>query len=444
MLKHGGSMVTRISPDLQDFSVVIEKMSSHNSDCARGWNPQGPAPDSETVLLKLQGAFLKAVKRSGINVWYSNLNSGNSVGDNPPDAQLMQRLEMLFVGDDAILRITVHPEELYTLTTLQNGGKGDAKSPEATPFPIPFMQNFEEETVSKPPRLWYDQMGAFEVQKSPYNDAHVHGKVMRQVVPVWPQCWGYSCTGPSTYFGPSEMKGDLAILFDVRFEDEAELKVDFLDVLPTNVRYHAMRLDSQGMFTVGNDTSHPASRGPVKFATDKWHRVSIRNNPAWQTLRVDGRLLTNVSLESPLSGEAACDKKKFPEKLSAADENEVMGVLGLSPGPDWAMDEESCRNACCEAGDKCYLYLFSTHTWHSKCLIGKTMSSGYHIKFTLSRYIYASFDNFHVKPGPDELIPEQDVTTFDAKLWDSRASSISAFMFLGTWLAIFLHSLLHR
>ena len=60
MLEHGGSMVTRVSPDKKDFSVVIEKMSSKNSTCARGSNPSSD-PEEEDVVLTPRAASLRQV-----------------------------------------------------------------------------------------------------------------------------------------------------------------------------------------------------------------------------------------------------------------------------------------------------------------------------------------------------------------------------------------------
>ena len=65
-------------------------------------------------------------------------------------------------------------------------------SPPSKPFPLPFTQDFDKETISAPPAYWYDQMGAWEVQADP---AKPTNHLMRQVSPVWPACWGYSCTG---------------------------------------------------------------------------------------------------------------------------------------------------------------------------------------------------------------------------------------------------------
>ena len=55
------------------------------------------------------------------------------------------------------VKLTVHPEEIYTITTLKTGKKGVAPSPSppSTPFPIPFTQDFDHENISAPPAYWY-------------------------------------------------------------------------------------------------------------------------------------------------------------------------------------------------------------------------------------------------------------------------------------------------
>ena len=137
---------------------------------------------------------------------YSDLKSGTNHGDNPSDASVFKQLATLAIGSDGTVKVTVHQEEVLTLTTLTTGSKGVARSPSSpgAPFPLPYMQSFDVEAVHSPPKYWYDQMGAWEVAHA----ARGHGisvdddnQVMRQVVPVWPACWGYSCSGPTTYFG---------------------------------------------------------------------------------------------------------------------------------------------------------------------------------------------------------------------------------------------------
>ena len=65
-------------------------------------------------------------------------------------------------------------------------------------------QTFDAEVLHSPPRYWYDQMGAWEVAAATRQGSaqgQGHNQVMRQVTPVWPDCWDYSCAGPTTFFG---------------------------------------------------------------------------------------------------------------------------------------------------------------------------------------------------------------------------------------------------
>merc|ERR1740121_1345744 len=97
---------------------------------------------------------------------------------------------------------------------------------------------------------------------------------MRQVVPIWPECWGYSCSGPTTYFGPAEFTGDLEVSMDLRLEDHATFTLDFLNAQNKNINYGTVELDTAGSFKLGKAT------GSVKFDTNTWHTVSVRNAPA--------------------------------------------------------------------------------------------------------------------------------------------------------------------
>lgn len=408
MLKNGGSMVTRVSPDLNDFSVVIEKMSSANSNCARGSNPTSD-PKKEDLVITLHGAFLEAAQRKGLNVWYSNLESSNSQGVNPPDDQLFQKRTPMKVGSDGTVKLTVAPEEIFTLTTLSNGGKAIAKSPAATPFPIPFEQSFDDEKSPAPPKIWYDQMGAWEIQASPYGDEKSHGNVMRQVVPVWPACWGYSCTGPTTYFGPSEFTGDLTVSVDVRLEDHAEFIMDFLDKSNKAAGFGKLVLDSAGSFSLGSTS------GKLDFAVNNWHQIELHmGGPAgaWQAASVDGKVIANISLSGAIQDDASCSDSAFPRDLSGKQ------ALGLQAGPAAATTVDTCRQACCDQGSDCEIYQFSeTPSRPPNCWLGQASSYAddtkgnyvsrgravqgkpWHIKVQLSRYIFASMDNFKITNG---------------------------------------------
>jgi len=406
MLKNGGSMVTRISPDLKDFSIVIEKMTSANSRCARGSNPDSNSTE-EQVVLTLSGALLEAAKRTGLNVWYSNLGTDNQMGVNPPDDQVFQKLQKLVVADDNTVRLTVKSEEIYTLTTLTVGGKGSAASPPATPFPIPFTQTFDDEKVFSPAKIWYDQMGAWEIQNSPYGDDNGSNKVMRQVVPIWPQCWGYSCTGPTSYFGPTEFQGDLTVSMDVRLEDDAVFTIDYLNSHNKKIAgQRKLDLDSRGNFSFGN------VNGSVDFGINKWHTIEIRQEIG--QVKVDGKVIVDVG---PSLEWQTCDASAFSVDLAGK------RAMGLNAGPKSATSEDLCRQACCDAGDSCEIYQFFEYPSSSpRCWIGTahsfvddpdkvyasrsrpTHGHPWHLKIQQSRYIFASIDNFKISKNAQETL----------------------------------------
>merc|ERR1712048_182906 len=271
-----------------------------------------------------------------------------------------------------------------------------------------YTQSFDDEQVSAPPRIWYDQMGAWEIQETPYGDDKLHGKVMRQVVPVWPACWGYACSGPTTYFGPSEFMGDLTVSMDVRLEDNAIFSIDFLNEKNHNMHYKRLDLDSRGNYSFGD------SKGNAAFGINKWHTVTLRLADGWQSATFDGSLLANVSTSA--LGAETCDMSAFPKDLSGKQ------AKGLSPGPASSTTEEQCMQACCDAGTDCEIYQFAENpSRNPQCWIGKSSKfaddpsqmyksrsrvpkkvPGWHIKVQLSRYVFASIDNFKITQNKDD------------------------------------------
>eukprot|EP00928_Gymnodinium_smaydae_P079276 TRINITY_DN63246_c0_g1_i1.p1 TRINITY_DN63246_c0_g1~~TRINITY_DN63246_c0_g1_i1.p1 ORF type:complete len:772 (+),score=156.27 TRINITY_DN63246_c0_g1_i1:85-2400(+) len=395
MLRNGGSMVTRVSPDLKHFSIVIEKMDPANSVCGHGVNPQQTV-NGEEVVIKLKGSFgARAAKGLKLHVWRSNFAGSSSFGANPPDSEVFQRMEPMHVGSDGVIKLWVKPEEIFTITTLSSGGKPKLTSPPEKAFPIPYKQSFDSERLGAPARLWYDQMGAWEIQKSPYGDEATRGNVMRQVVPVFPACWGYMCEPPTTYLAPSSLSGDLTVAMDVRLEDYGGITLN-----PQGGNYSPLVLKSgrdgqPGSWQLGQRT------GKLNFAPNKWHKITLRMHPnGWQTASVDGKFLrASMSLIEFQNNQDTCTENTFP--LSTRGRRH----LGMKPDP--ATTPESCRQACCRDENLCDVWQFDGE----KCEIGRAAFSyekdltrrwiggtrwplsGWHLKVRLSRFMHASIDN---------------------------------------------------
>lgn len=356
------------------------------------------ASDIGSHLRSGQCLLKSAAKRSVLQLWRSNLTSSSSYGVNPSGDQLFQKLEPISVSADGVVRIWVHPEEVLTLTTLTTGGSITIESPPKAPFPLPYTQSFDDERIGVPARFWYDQMGAWEIQDSPYGDVATRGKVMRQVVPVFPQCWGYLCESPSTSLGPSSFKGNITVSLDVRLEGHGAISLN-----PMGLNHAPLRIDSQGKWSLGQRRS-----GNVNFDPDVWHTVTFR---MWadgsQDAFVDGKeVMPKVALLS-LRGQKQhtteqCDGDTFPISTKGRKQ------LGLKK--EQATTYELCRQACCRDENLCDVFQFDgttceigrlaggydkdkTHIWSGG---SRWEAEGWHLKVRLSRYMYASLDNFRI------------------------------------------------
>jgi len=406
MLKLGGSMVTRVSPDRDQFSMVIEKMRTEGSVCGHGENPWQEV-QAETVDIKLEGKFLEAARAAGeLQIWRSDMTSSSDYGVNPPDGMLFQQWDSIKVPENGELSISVHPDEVFTLTTLKTGGKKIQESPPSKPFPIPYNQNFDDEQTGHPPKMWYDQMGAWEIQESPYGDAAERGKVMRQVVPVFPNCWGYTCDTPLTYFGPNTFSGDLTVEFDIRIEKEGGVMLK-----PLGQNYSTVSLQAGGNWSIGGKKSE----GSTHFPPDQWNHVSMRVLPSGdQVVKVNGQELVAASSGAILlrQDEAGpvehCEEDDFPIS--------TVGKKYTGLKPDRAYSAENCRMSCCMDENLCNVWQFNgeAENGESMCQMGRMedgyeidnsgkwkgatrgVSEGWHLKLKLARYQFTSIDNFRI------------------------------------------------
>lgn len=111
---------------------------------------------------------------------------------------------------------------------------------------------------------------------------------MRQVSPVWPACWGYSCTGPTTYFGPKNFNASGAqgfkITLDVKLEKDAIFAIGGSTGGNT---FAGLQLDSKnGTYTIGEDTGPVASFKPGSF-----HKVEVTLTAKSVSAALDGKSL---------------------------------------------------------------------------------------------------------------------------------------------------------
>ena len=152
------------------LTAACDLMSSRRQGCARGRNDNyDTAPENVTVVVS--GALLAAAKSKGLHLWFSDLAEGND------SDQLFVNKGQLTVGADGSFKLPLGLNQMYTVTTIGTGSKGNHSVPAAGDVPLPYTQNFDSENTSSPARLWYDQMGAWEIHPA----RNGTGNVMRQM-----------------------------------------------------------------------------------------------------------------------------------------------------------------------------------------------------------------------------------------------------------------------
>ena len=157
-------------------------------------------------------------------MWYSDLSQDVGPHSNPELGRVFQKLAPLAVSSTGTVTLPMmKADEIYTLTTLKTGRKGahtSVNESSGSGLPMPYHQSFDDEQLNKPGKLWYAQMGAWEVQdvarprsvSSDWLDLATaatipgeeleSGRELRQMATTWPNCWAsQSCSPPKTWFG---------------------------------------------------------------------------------------------------------------------------------------------------------------------------------------------------------------------------------------------------
>jgi len=168
MLSGGGSLITLLSPNQTDYSVIVE-----TSD----------ASSPQTITFRLTNGL----STTSVNIWQStqtnqfmNLGSLNPV--------------------NGVFTYTFLPGCVYTLSTTTGQAKGNAVPVAAAPFPLPFKDNFESYIPGTTPKYFSDQAGTFEI----FSRADGQGQALRQILSQdgirWTAEWQpYSLIGDASW-----------------------------------------------------------------------------------------------------------------------------------------------------------------------------------------------------------------------------------------------------
>ncbi|KAK6179701.1 hypothetical protein SNE40_012006 [Patella caerulea] len=192
---NGGTYVALTSPDGKQLTIVIETMTSpeHGSRLAE-----------QPVKFEIKGNIAKSVH--SLNVWHT---------DTKHSSKYFQKYDAIKVVDGSF-SLTLRENEVWTLTTVTTGHKGDYSNiPDSKPFPLPYTENFEGYQVGQEPYNFAQQIGSFEVEES---GGHKYMKQVLIDVPVhWYYCHVDSYKTSFNIFGDHNWK-DIAATVSVQIK----------------------------------------------------------------------------------------------------------------------------------------------------------------------------------------------------------------------------------
>ncbi|XP_045189116.2 galactocerebrosidase-like isoform X2 [Mercenaria mercenaria] len=225
----GGSYVALTSPDKEHLTIVIETIDYADSKCLHEALPQFTVVN-QTITFKLEGSF-KSITR--LHTWFSML--GNSEQKN--FTVTFSYNGVIEPDDNGTFTLEAGINQIYTLSTVDTADKGNYPTPpDPKPFPLPYMDNFNDVVEHQEPYFVAPMSGSFEVITSPGSS----NKVLRQMPILKPVDW---CETENF---------TLALIGNISWTDiyvETSFSIDMPNA--TEGVFLAQRINSGGCYTVG-------------------------------------------------------------------------------------------------------------------------------------------------------------------------------------------------
>jgi hypothetical protein len=269
MLPEQGSFVSLKSPNGRDWSVVVETID---------------AKQPQTVAIKTA----PGLAREAVHVWETNSqHTFEHVADVKPL--------------DGIVSYALDPDSLYTFTSTTGQGRGTAKPPADSAFPLPYTDSFEDTDIARAPRYLSDQDGAFEAHPCMSRT----GRCLEQVVTLKPIPWG-PLPDPFTLAGDVKWS-DYRIAADVLLNGNGPItlmgRIDSADVFKDDkARWpsgYVLSIEPGGKWTLSTSAYKSETRelasGSVRLAAGKWHHAELAFKADQVSVSLDGKTLANTT-----------------------------------------------------------------------------------------------------------------------------------------------------
>ena len=276
-----GSYISLASPSKTDYSTVVETTTATAAQTS-----------TFTVPASLAGKT--------VHVWATNLGSTNS-------ADYFVHLGDITPGSSGTFNYTLQPDYVYTFSTVNGAGHGQAVGPAAHALALPYSDSYNEYTAGQEARDTEDMQGTYEAQPCA---AGRGGMCLQQMLPIKPIEWqqdsdAYTLIGdPSWTNYSAKVDVELAKAGTVELigragtqnRPQSDQQGYYFQISNTG-SWTLLRSDDQGNRTVLANASVPA------LGLHKWHQLGLSFAGSTITASVDGKAVVVISDSSYTAGQ---------------------------------------------------------------------------------------------------------------------------------------------
>uniref|UniRef100_A0A8D2JN57 Galactocerebrosidase n=1 Tax=Sciurus vulgaris TaxID=55149 RepID=A0A8D2JN57_SCIVU len=308
-LEKGGSYVA-LTDGLGNLTIIVETMSHKHSTCIRPFLPYYNV-SHQLATFVLKGSFSDIPE---LQVWYTKLAK-------PLERRLFKQLDSLWLLDTGgRFTLDLQEDELFTLTTLTTGRKGNHPlPPKSQSFPLTYKDDFNVDYpfFSEAPNF-ADQTGVFEYYMN-VEDPGEHRYTLRQVLNQRPITWAADSSNTISIIGDYQWS-DMKIQCDVYIEtlDRGGVfiagRINKGGILIRSARGVFFWIFSNGSYRVTGDLAGwiTYTAGSVEVTAKMWYTLTLKIKGSFSSGMLNGKpLWTNIRVNYPKNGWAAIGTHSF-------------------------------------------------------------------------------------------------------------------------------------
>eukprot|EP00475_Leptophrys_vorax_P014519 TRINITY_DN20832_c0_g1_i2.p1 TRINITY_DN20832_c0_g1~~TRINITY_DN20832_c0_g1_i2.p1 ORF type:complete len:770 (+),score=190.41 TRINITY_DN20832_c0_g1_i2:43-2352(+) len=297
-LEFGGSVVTLMDPEENEFSIIVEKMSHDHSLCIRPALPSYNT-SSEKVSFKLMNSFKKTPE---LNVWKTCLK--NSF-DQPNQEQYFVKLPNVAIEQDGTFQVDISVDCVYTFSTISSASHGSPsiEIPTSQQFPSIYFDDFDSPNPSTLPKYFSDMTGSFSL----YNSSSSHQTVLRQEVIEKPVSWCEEMTYPVTLIGDYTFS-NVYVSVEFKLPDVSSTaglvsRVDGLGCSMNQAEGIFLWIDGSGIaqMTLDPQRNRTLSKDLIIVSPKQWQTVEMELRNGTALVHFNGKLLFSGDVALPHS-----------------------------------------------------------------------------------------------------------------------------------------------